>query len=208
MKEKENKIKPQPKIQALKPQKKGCLNFRNCCFCCLGIFIAFIIALLVLISLSGLVRIPLLSPLLYGDGPKPSRVVSPQSVDSKYFENLFKTAGEANQSQIIINENILSYLINDYANKENNVLVSEDRRTKGSQLAIEDMYAELFYKPLSPRTALTIKIIPTQTGYKTGKIKIGKLRVPVFAANFFFSRFLDFSAMYDSTGIKSIKLEK
>ena len=102
----------------------------------------------------------------------------------------------------------MSYLINDYANKENNVLVSEDRRTKGSQLAIEDMYAELFYKPQSPRTALTVKIIPTQTGYKTGKIKIGKLRVPVFVANFFFSRFLDFSAMYDSTGIKSIKLEK
>ncbi|TSC90886.1 MAG: hypothetical protein CEN92_355, partial [Candidatus Berkelbacteria bacterium Licking1014_96] len=145
---------------------------------------------------------------LYGDGPKPSRAVSLQSVDAKYFENLFKTAGETNQSQVLVSENVLSYLINDFANKENNILISEDKRTKGSQLAVEDGRAELFYKPLSPRTILTIEIVPSQTGYKANKIKIGKLRVPVFAANFLFGRFLNFDSMYNSSGIKSVKLEK
>ena len=188
--------------------KKSCFNFRNCCFCCLGIFLAAIIGFLIFLTLSGLVRLPLLSPLLYGDGPKPSRAVTLQQVDDKYFENLLKTAGETNQSQVIISENVLSYLINDFANKENNVLVAEKERTKGSQLAVEDGYTELFFKPQSPKTALTIKIVPSQNGYRAGKIKIGKLRVPVFAANFFFSRFLDFSSMYDSSGIKALKLEE
>ncbi|MBU2595222.1 hypothetical protein KJ713_00085 [Patescibacteria group bacterium] len=190
-----------------KTHKKNCFSFRNCCFCCLGILVLFIISLLILASLSGLVRIPLLSSLLYGDGPKPLRVVLIQTVDNKYFENLFKTAGETNQSQIVVSENILSFWINDFANKENNVLAPEDKRTKGSQIALEDGYAELFYKPLSPKTALTVKITPVQNEYKAQKIKIGKLRVPVFAANFFFSRFLDFNSMYNSSGIKSIKLE-
>lgn len=205
----EEKIKSVSRAQVQpQKQKKGCFNLRNCCFCCLGIFLAVILSFLILLTLSGLVRIPLLSPLLYGDGPKPSRTVTLQQVDDKYFENLFKTAGETNQNQVLISENVLSFLINDFANKENNVLVAEKERTKGSQLAVEDGYTELFYKPLSPRTTLTIKIIPSQTGYKASKIKIGKLRVPVFAANFFFSRFLDFSSMYDSSGIKSLKLEK
>jgi hypothetical protein len=139
------------------------------------VLVAFIITVLILLSLSGLVRIPLLSPLLYGEGPKPSRIVPLQSVDQRYFEDLFKTAGDTNQSQVIVSENILSYLVNDFANKENNVLVKEDRRTKGSQIALENGYGELFYKPLSPKTALTIKIIPDQNGYKAQKIKIGKL---------------------------------
>jgi len=192
----------------IQTKKRGCFNLRNCCLGCLALFLAFVIFVLILLSLSGLVQIPLLSRLLSGNGPDPSRVVALEPVDSKYFENFFKNAAEAHQTQIIVSENNLSYLINDFANKENNILIAEDKRTKGSQVALEDGYAELFYKPLSPRTALTIKIIPTSTGFKTQKIKIGKLRVPVFAANFLFSRFLDFSSMSNSSGVKSIKLEK
>lgn len=189
-------------------QKKSCFNFRNCCFCCLGVFIAFIILILVLLSLSGLVRIPLLSPLLYGDGPKPSRVVSTQAIDDKYIENLFKTAADNNQTQVVINENVLSYLINDYINKDNKVLVPENERTKGTQIAIENGNAELFLKPRSPKTALTIKIVPSDKQFKAQRTKVGKLRVPVFALNFFFSHFLDFNSIYNNSGIKSIKLEK
>lgn len=190
------------------PQKQGCFNLRNCCLACLSVFIVFIIAILVLLALSGLVRIPLLSPLLYGNGPKPSRVVALQTVDDKYIENQFKAASDGNQSQVIFSENVLSYFINTFANKENNILVPPDRQTTGSQIAIENNYAELFYKPLSPKTTLTVKIIPSGNGYKAQKIKIGKLRVPVFAANLLFSQYLNFDTMSQTSGIKSVKLEK
>lgn len=188
-------------------QKKSCFNFRNCCFCCLGVFIAFIILILIFLSLSGLVRIPLLSPLLYGDGPKPSRVVTLQPIDDKYIENLFKTAADNNQTQVIIDENILSYLVNNYLNKDNNVLVPENQRTTGSQISFESGSAELFIKPRSPRTALTIKIIPAQSRFMAQKFKLGKLKMPVFALNMLFSQYLDFNSMYTS-GIKSINLEQ
>lgn len=204
----EPQVQTQPQAPAQAPPKKGCFNLRNCCLGCLTIFIIFIILILILLTLSGLVRIPLLSPLLYGNGPKPLRVVTLQSVDEKYFENQFKAASDSNQTQIIFNENILSYFINNFANKENNILVAPDKQTKGSQIAVENGYAEIFYKPLRPKTALTIKIIPASSGYKAQKIKIGKLRVPVFAANLFFSRFLDFNAVYSNSGIKSIRLER
>ena len=189
-------------------QKRSCFNFRNCCFCCLGVFIAFIILILVLLSLSGLVRIPLLSPLLYGDGPKPSRVVTLQPIDDKYIENLFKTAADNNQTQVMVNESVLSYLVNDYINKDNKVLVPEKERTTGSQISSEKNSAELFLKPRSPKTALTIKIVPSDNLFKAQRTKIGKLRLPVFALNFFFSHFLDFNSIYNNSGIKSIKLEK
>lgn len=212
-------MKEEKKIDALRPNsqnqplpppvtRRSCFNFRNCCLSCLALFVAFIVLILILIALSGLLRIPLLSPLLYGDGPKPSRVVIPEQVNDKYFENLFKSAGATNQNTIMINENVLSYMINDFANKENNVLVPESERTKGSQIALEDGYAEFFYKPLSPRTTLTAKIITVPNGYKAQKIKIGKLRVPVFIANFFFSRFFNSDSIYSTSGIKSIKFER
>lgn len=188
-------------------QKQGCFNFRNCCLSCLAVFVVFIIIILILLSLSGLVRIPLLSPILYGNGPKPSRVVNLQPIDDKYIENLFKTAADNNQTQVIINENVLSYLINDYINKDNNVLVPENERTKGSQVALENNSTELFIKPRSPKTAFTIKVIPTQDRFKAQRFKLGKLRMPVFAMNMLFSQYLSFNSMYVS-GIKSIQLEK
>lgn len=196
MKEKENKI------------KKGCFNFRNCCFCCLGIFIAFVIIVVILISLSGLAQVPLLTRLLYGNGPKPSREVAIQSFDMSYFENLFKTAAATNQSQVIVSEDVLSYLINDFVNKENNVLVPEGERTNGSQVVLEDDQAELFLKLRKPKTALTIKIVPIEKEFKAQKFKVGKLRMPVFALNFFFSRFLDFNSIFKTSGIKEMNLEK
>jgi hypothetical protein len=188
-------------------QKQSCFNFRNCCFCCLGVFIAFIILILVFLSLSGLVRIPLLSPLLYGDGPKPSRVVTLQPIDDKYIENLFKTAADNNQTQVIVDESVLSYLVNDYINKDNKVLVPENQRTTGSQISFENGSAELFLKPRSPKTALTIKIVPAQSRFMAQKFKLGKLPMPVFALNMLFSQYFDFNSMY-SSGIKSIQLEK
>lgn len=210
MKEEESKVKlaPQAQVQSPPVRKKSCFNFRNCCFCCLGIFLTAIIGFLILLTLSGLVRIPLLSPLLYGDGPKPSRTVALQQVDDKYFENLFKTAGKANQSQVIISENVLSWLISDFANKENNVLVAENQRTAGSQIAVEDDGAELFLKLRRPKTAFTINIIPEENKFKANKFKVGKLRFPVFAVNFFFGRFLDFNSIYKTSGIKSVNLTK
>lgn len=205
--EKNRDLKTTQQLQP-QPRRRSCLNIRNCCITCLGVFVAFIILVIILLSLSGLVRVPLLTPLLYGDGPKPSRVVSLQPVDNKYFDNLFKTAADNNQSQVVVSENILSYLVNDFVNKENNVLIPENQRTQGSQIALEDGYAELFLKLRKPKTALTIKIIPVQNEFKAGKFKLGKLRMPVFALNFFFNSFFDFDSMYNYSGIKSIKLEK
>jgi len=209
-----NQYQTQPQVQTQAqapvqplPQKQSCFNFRNCCLSCLAVLVFFIIMFLILLTLSGLVRIPLLSPLLYGDGPKPSREVSLQQVDDKYTENLFKTAADNNQSQVVISENALSFLINDFVNKENNVLVPENERTKGSQIAIDNNSTELFIKPRSPKTALTIKVIPTQDRFKAQKFKLGKLRMPVFALNMLFGQYLSFNSMYVS-GIKSIQLEK
>lgn len=210
MKEEETKVKLVPQVQVQPPpvRKKSCFNFRNCCFCCSGVLIAFIILLVILISLSGLAQVPLLTRLLYGDGPKPSRQVTIQPIDEKYFENLFKTAAGNNQSQVVASENVLSYLINDFVNKENNVLVAEELRTTGSQIAIEDSQAEFFLKLRKPKTALTIEIIPAQNEFKAQKFKVGKLRLPVFALNFFFNRWLDYNSIYKTSGIKSIELEK
>ncbi len=205
--EKNKNLKPTEHSQP-QPQRRGCFNFRNCCFSCLGVFVAFIILIVVLLSLSGLLRIPLLSPLLYGKGPNPSRVVAPQTIDDKYIENLFKTAADNNQTRVEINENILSYLINSFINKDNNVLVPENQRTTGSQITLENGSAELFLKPRSPKTALTIKIIPAQNRFMAKRFKVGKLRMPVFALNMLFSQYLDFDSMYQTSGIKSIQLEK
>ncbi|MCX6811388.1 MAG: hypothetical protein NT039_01700 [Candidatus Berkelbacteria bacterium] len=202
---KNENLRVKPTVQS--QRKQSCFNFRNCCFCCLGILIALIISALILLSLSGLVRIPLLSPLFYGNGPSPSRIVTPQTIDDKYIENLFKTASNNNQTQVVINENVLSYLVNNYVNKENNVLVPENERTTGSQISFENGSAELFLKPRSPRTALTIKIIPAQSRLMAQRFKLGKLRTPVFALNMLFSQYFDFNSMYTS-GIKSIQLEK
>lgn len=188
-------------------QKQSCFNFRNCCLSCLAVFVVFIIIILIFFSLSGLVRIPLLSPLLYGDGPKPSRVVNLQPIDDKYIENFFKTAADNNQTQVVIDENVLSYLINNYINKENNVIVSENQRTTGSQISLEKNSAELFLKPRSPKTALTIKIVPAQSRFMAQRCKLGKLWMPVLALNMLFGQYFDFNSMY-SSGIKSIQLEK
>jgi len=203
-----NQSAPASNQAPLTAPKKSCFNFRNCCLGCLAVFIVLIIIILILISLSGLARIPLLSPLLYGKGPNPSRVVTLQSIDDKYVENLFQTAADKNQNQVVIPEGALSYLINNFANKDNNVLVPEKDRTTGSQISLEPGSAELFFKPRSPRTALTIKIVPTDTRFVAQKFKLGKLPMPVFVLNMLFSQYLDFNTMSQTGGIKSIKLEK
>ena len=158
------------------PKKKGC--FKKFCCGCLVVLAIMIILPVYGVTAAGMVRIPILTPLIYGDGPSPKREVEPAKASLKTVSRRLDAITKADKDQLIITEEELT------------ALLREDEQLKDLNLAIDPDEIEIFtYIDSGPTsTHMTIGFQPEiedgKLDIKFKRFRLGKLTIPVWGLNY------------------------
>ncbi len=134
-KEQPKKAKGNKEEEELKIKKPVNEDRRKLKCCCLGCLIIIIVSLFLIsysVSASGLVNVPLLSPIFFGDGPEPTREVEPESNAENVIEQRIAKSIIGGSNRLALTEEELTGLIT-----EENVL-------EEGNIMIEDNQLEIF----------------------------------------------------------------
>ncbi len=163
-------------------RKPGCMSCRNlgCLFLFAGMLV--VVGILGVVAETGLVKIPVLSSVLYAQAPRPIRPVTPVGVTDP-LALLKGKAAESGGAQVSVTEGELTQLV-------------QEPRTNGqvpvkqAQVAIEPQFVEL-YGLLSidqgaSTTVMRVRLVPSSVPgeFRLSDIHIGYVRVPLELAKF------------------------
>ena len=158
------------------PRKKGC--FKKFCCGCLVVLAIMIILPTYAVTAAGVVKIPILTPLIYGDGPSPTREVRPAKASLKTVSKRLDDAAKADKDQLTVTEEELT------------ALLRKDEQLKDLNLAIDPDGIEIFtYLDSGPTsTHMTVGFQPEiEDGLldiKFKRFRLGKLTIPVWGLNY------------------------
>lgn len=154
----------------------GCFSYRGFCFLVFLLFFVFLVYIIICLSKTGLMSIPIFTGLFYHE-PQPIEIVSSAqgfSLNNK-IDSFNLTTGEANFT---------------LTQEELTALVNESDSFTRAQIAVGELNSELFAqtKIFSHSAYITIKFIPKvkndKLDFKIVSAKIGDLNLPLFLANF------------------------
>lgn len=177
----------------------SCFSYQGLCFLIFLIFIALIIYLLICLTKTGLVNVPILSKIVYHE-PVPIEVVSPASGFSWENKVDLKNLAEGEVTYTLTQEELTA-------------LVDDNEKFTRAQMAIADLNAELFAetKILSRDAFISVKFIPkvksNQLDFKIVSAQIGDLKLPLLIANFTKTLFLE-SFKQQLSVLNKIKITK
>jgi len=151
-------------------------------WCCWGCLIFLLLAVLLpgyVAVASGMVRIPLLTPLIYGKGPEPKRIVEPAQTGIKAVAEKMAKAAKTGQNQVTLTEGELTALLRE-----------DNQQFRDANLTIDPDEIEVFgyLDQGGYQTGLTIGFVPRITGgkidFRFKRVKLGKLPIPIWGINF------------------------
>lgn len=154
----------------------ACFSYQGFCLLIFLLFLALIFAIIVAVTKTGLVEIPLFTTLFYHQ-PQPVEVVN--AAASFSLENKIDLDNLTNSEVSLV-----------FSQEELTTLVGQSDKFSQAQLAVEELEMELFaLTPILSRDGyLTVRFIPKVKNqgldFKITAVKIGNLSVPVFLANF------------------------
>lgn len=165
-----------------KPEKK---KSRWCCWTCLVLLILAILIPSYAAIASGIVKVPILTPLIYGKGPQPKRVVEPAKVGLETITEKMTEAAKSGLNQVTFTEEELTTL-----------LKQDNKQLRDANLAIDPNEIEVFgyLEEGTYNTHLTVGFMPEITegelDFKFRRVKLGKLPIPVWGINLAVKRML------------------
>ncbi len=194
---------PRPGQTRREPAKK---KSKCCCWSCLTIVIILILFPIYAATTAGIIKPPILYPLIYGNGPEPKRTVEPAKVGTETVFEKMAEAAKSGLNHVTITEEELTAL-----------LKQDNYQLKDANLAIDPDEIEAFgyLEEGNYNTHLTVGFVPEitdgQLDFKFKRVKMGKMPIPVWGINFAAQRIIEKQQEAINKTVKyidEIKLEK
>jgi len=185
------------------PEKKKKKRSKCCLYGCLITFLIFTIFPIYALTASGIVHIPGISTLIYGQGPKPMREVKAENMKLEDVGKKLEQVAKQGKNEITLTESELTALLQGDSTSLEDVNVAIDK----DEIEFFGFFNE---QPLN--TYITAGIKPEIEGKKLKtkltRARIGKLPVPVWAVNFAIDQIIKNSSFPDiaDQGIQKVEL--